>query len=54
MVKTFIALCHMSVKEFVVEFCYEKIIIKNENTTSTNVKEKLKKDGEKEKQEGAR
>ena len=29
---------------------YEKIIIKKENTTSSNVKEKLNKDGEKEKQ----
>ena len=29
----------------------EKIVIKKENTTSSNVKEKLNKDGEKEKQD---
>ena len=29
----------------------EKIVIKRENTTSSNVKEKLNKDGEKEKQD---
>ena len=33
---------------------HEKIIIKKKNTTSPNVKEKLKKDGEKEKQERER